>query len=73
MKISVIHPSRGRVLQARQTAEKWIDMADNKFEYILSVDENDGSRHDYLQMAIELAKAAILNGQTVTFVTLELN
>lgn len=38
MKISVIHPSRGRAKQAFETINKWLERADNDFEYILSLD-----------------------------------
>ncbi len=35
--ITVIHPSYGRPEQAFETSNKWIERADNKFEYILSL------------------------------------
>lgn len=48
MKISVIHPSRGRPIQAYNTWNKWRNDADNEFEYILSLD-NDACDDYYRQ------------------------
>lgn len=49
--ISIIHPSRGRVVMANQTAAKWIISAakTNPIEYILSIDSTDPEKDDYLQ------------------------
>jgi len=47
MRISVIHPTRNRPKQAYQTWSNWYDKADNVFEYILSIDEDD--KYDYLE------------------------
>lgn len=41
MKISVIHPSRGRHQQAYRTAKNWISKADNRFDYFLSFDSDE--------------------------------
>lgn len=41
MKISVIHPSRGRPQKAYSTYERWVNNADHPFEYIMSWDEDD--------------------------------
>lgn len=41
MKISILHPSRGRPQQAFETYEKWVNHSDEKFEYILSLDASD--------------------------------
>lgn len=41
MKISVIHPSRGRENMAFKTYANWLAKADNEIEYILSVDNDD--------------------------------
>lgn len=41
MKISVIHPSRGRPQQAFETANKWISKADDTFDYFLSFDSDE--------------------------------
>lgn len=47
-KITCIHPSRGRHVQAYKTWHKWRNDADNKFEYILSLD-NDACEDYYTQ------------------------
>lgn len=47
MTISIIHPSRGRPEQAWETFTKWDRMADNDFQYILSVDIDDPMRDEY--------------------------
>jgi len=43
MKISLIHPSRGRAKQARETLDLWLDRASKEIaiEHILSIDESD--------------------------------
>lgn len=41
MKISLIHPSRGRPDKAHSTAKSWIENAGVETDYILSVDDND--------------------------------
>ncbi len=43
MKISIIHPSRGRVKQAIKTRDKWLDKSASvsNIEYILSTDIDD--------------------------------
>lgn len=41
MKISVIHPSKGRPEIAWRTIEKWLNYADIEIEYILSLDSDD--------------------------------
>lgn len=46
MKISVIHPTRGRKQMAFDTATKWFDRADGSFEYILSVDTSENENYD---------------------------
>lgn len=50
MKISLIHPSRGRAELAKHVYDNWMDKADNpeSIEYILSIDTNDPQRVDYL-------------------------
>lgn len=50
MKISIIHPSRGRPEQAIQTVKNWIDKADDKeFEYLLICDSDDPLIYKYHQ------------------------
>src|ERR1051325_1576707 len=50
MKITVIHPSRGRPKEAFITACKWRDRADSEFEYILSIDNDDKSLQSYISI-----------------------
>lgn len=50
MKISVIHPSRERAKLAFKTAENWFKKADNRFEYILSLDQSDQTKELYYQL-----------------------
>lgn len=47
MKISVIHPSRGRIEQAYRTFRNWMNKSDdsNNFEYILSVDSDQNNEY----------------------------
>jgi hypothetical protein len=48
MKISIIHPSRGRAEKAFHTYQRWANNADGEVEYILSLD-NDFCDDYYLQ------------------------
>lgn len=43
MKISIIHPTRGRKIQAINTMKKWLNLADCPYdiEYIFSIDSDD--------------------------------
>lgn len=43
MKISVIHPSKGRPEMAIKTIEKWLEYADGDIEYLLSLDNEDAN------------------------------
>lgn len=49
MKISLIHATTGRPEQAAKTAFKWLSRADNRIEYIVSLNGND--KDDYSVMA----------------------
>lgn len=51
MKISLIHPSRGRAEKAFRTIDKWLEMSSGQIEieYILSLDNNDPRLHDYME------------------------
>jgi|SRR5690242_3042689 len=46
--ISIIHPSRMRPQQAFETATRWIERAGCPVEYILSIDEDDPCKSEYL-------------------------
>lgn len=49
-KISVIHPSRGRPEMALNTFIKWHSKADDRcFQYIISIDESDLSKSQYIE------------------------
>lgn len=50
MKLTVIHPSRGRAEIAKQVQNKWLSSAINpdNIEYILSIDTSDETRADYM-------------------------
>lgn len=50
MKISIIHPTRNRPKEAYETAMKWYNNADNSYQYILSLDNDDYMLHDYLKL-----------------------
>lgn len=49
MKISIIHPSRGRPVKARATAKQWLTnlTSDAEIEYILSIDDDDSQKRWY--------------------------
>ena len=50
MKITLLHPSRGRVEQAETVIEKWLNKASGKheIEYILSLDLSDENLPEYI-------------------------
>lgn len=48
MKISIIHPSKGRPEQAYKTAMNWISKADNSFQYLLMLDSDGKTGYDEL-------------------------
>ena len=52
MKISILHPSKGRPFQALKTTLAWIEKASGKYpiEYIISLDDNDTFTDQYLSM-----------------------
>lgn len=41
MKLSLIHPSRGRPLKSKDTVHRWIDRAGTPVEVVISVDSSD--------------------------------
>ncbi len=49
MKITLIHPSRGRAKKAKQTFDFWVKNSTGKFdiEHILSIDMDDPKKDDY--------------------------
>lgn len=50
MKISLLHPSRGRPKKAYQTAKEWVEKAGVEVEYILSLDEDDNWQEQYISL-----------------------
>jgi hypothetical protein len=52
MKISILHPSKGRPFQALKTTLAWIEKASGKYpiEYILSLDDDDTFTDQYFGM-----------------------
>lgn len=50
-KISVIHPSRNRPFEAFLAYNSWLSKADNKFEYILSLDNSESEIKQYKSWA----------------------
>jgi hypothetical protein len=48
MKISLLHPSRGRPEKACRTAKEWIERAGIKVEYVLSIDDDDPVQSGYM-------------------------
>lgn len=55
--LSIIHPSRQRASQARDTINKWISRADKPeaIEYIVSVDSDDPQLSDYSALQYDIA------------------
>lgn len=53
MKITLLHPSRGRAEKAGETFNYWIEKSSNNpdiiIEHILSIDENDPQKEKYLK------------------------
>ena len=60
MKISIIHPSRSRPVQANATRDRWKQNADEHHEYIFSLDLDDPTRKQYKgQVLLNNNKSAI--------------
>jgi len=52
MKISLIHPSRGRAAKAFQTYQEWLSLAsgEHKIQHVLSLDKDDSQLEDYKRL-----------------------
>lgn len=50
MKVSLIHPSRGRAQKAFEAAKEWIYKAGVEVEYILSIDNDDPHKEVYYDL-----------------------
>lgn len=48
MKISLLHPSRGRPEKAKETARKWKELAGVPIGHLFSVDHSDERKHEYI-------------------------
>jgi hypothetical protein len=66
MKISLIHPSKGRPYQAALTFRKWMDNASGKYEieYILGLDDNDATVDQYVGLFQPPIQLAITNSRS---------
>lgn len=71
MRISIVHPSKGRPSMALQTFSKWISKAaEDDIEYILSVDDSDIHLPDYERMlGVMVTKLVISSNQTMVEAT----
>lgn len=67
MKISLIHPSRGRAEKAHTACRYWFDRIGNgcSVEYILSTDEDDQSNYDSLNGAQNMSRIINQNKSVV--------
>lgn len=61
MKISIIHPSRSRPELSLKTIYKWISWAVTGPEVIISIDESDPRKMDYIEYASKLDVKLICN------------
>lgn len=50
MKFSLLHPSRGRAYKSFNTTNKWLSNATSDVELIVSIDENDSSKEEYIKL-----------------------
>lgn len=55
MRISIIHASRSRPAQAKQTVQAWLSAAKDRdqIEYILSIDSDDPTRAEYADIKVD--------------------
>jgi glycosyltransferase involved in cell wall biosynthesis len=55
LRISLIHPSRGRIARAAEAIREWLSNASGRheYEYLLSVDDDDPARTEYAALARE--------------------
>jgi len=70
MKISLIHPSRGRAKKARETLDYWLEHASDKpnIHHILSIDIDDPQRVEYVALFLE-SLIIIANNKSVVEAT----
>lgn len=72
--ISIIHPSRGRVVMSNETISKWIISASKTIpiEYILSVDETDPELNSYIN-GFEALRILLANSNVSLSIIINLN
>lgn len=61
MKITLLHPSRGRAKKARETFDFWISKSSGRveIEHMVAIDEDDNQKYDYYR-AFENSKTSII-------------
>ncbi len=64
MKISLIHPSRGRADKSFSTTKKWIENSGVELELVLSLDKSDRSINDYYLNYLDVAGIMAVNDNT---------
>lgn len=50
MKITLLHPSRGRPQKSFDNAKQWIEKAGCEVEIVVSIDHSDSERNNYLEL-----------------------
>ena len=64
MKISLIHPSRGRADKSFSITKKWIENSGVELELVLSLDKSDRSINDYYLNYLDVAGIMAVNDNT---------
>ncbi len=66
MKITLLHPSRGRAEKARANAQRWLDKSSRKhtIEYILSIDQDDTQKDQYEELFKLFTPHILINQNT---------
>jgi len=63
MKISLIHPSRGRPQKSLETCKRWVDRSGYKdIQIVISIDRDDSARIQYIENARDL-ELYVLNNE----------
>jgi hypothetical protein len=66
MKITLLHPSRGRAKKARSTFDYWISKSSGRveIEHMVAIDEDDNQKYDYYKAFDNSKISIIICGQT---------
>jgi hypothetical protein len=66
MKITLLHPSRGRAEKARENAKRWLHKSsrNHTVEYILSLDQDDPQLPKYEELFAQFTPHIIINANT---------